>query len=98
MDSGQYDHLIHWNLLKHYLVPERKLGFFVKIKEDENFNHPDEKRIGAGIHTLDISRINPPKFGGGLKFNRKITDRKIKGKTVMGVVQGGVEIKTVGKR
>jgi hypothetical protein len=22
-----------------YLVPERKLGFFVKIKEDENFNH-----------------------------------------------------------
>jgi len=21
------------------LVPERKLGFFVKIKEDENFNH-----------------------------------------------------------
>jgi len=20
-------------------VPERKLGFFVKIKEDENFNH-----------------------------------------------------------
>ena len=22
-----------------YLMPERKLGFFVKIKEDENFNH-----------------------------------------------------------
>jgi len=22
-----------------YLLPERKLGFFVKIKEDENFNH-----------------------------------------------------------
>jgi hypothetical protein len=42
-----------------YLVPERKLGFFVKIKEDENFNHR---------HTLSISRINPPKFGGGLKF------------------------------
>jgi len=40
-------------------VPERKLGFFVKIKEDENFNHR---------HTLSISRINPPKFGGGLKF------------------------------
>jgi len=31
-----------------YLVPERKLGFFVKIKEDENFNHR---------HTLSISRI-----------------------------------------
>jgi len=43
-------------------VPKQKLGFFVKI------NHPDEKRIGTGIHTLDISRINPPKFGGGLKF------------------------------
>jgi hypothetical protein len=40
-------------------VPERKLGFFVKIKKDENFNHR---------HTLSISRINPPKFGGGLKF------------------------------
>ena len=25
--------------IKYYLVPERKLGFFVKIKEDENFNH-----------------------------------------------------------
>ena len=22
------------------IVPERKLGFFVKIKKDENFNHP----------------------------------------------------------
>ncbi len=22
-----------------YLVPERKLGFFVQIKEDEDFNH-----------------------------------------------------------
>jgi hypothetical protein len=39
-------------------VPERKLGFFVKIKEDENFNHRNTGRI---------SRINPPKFGGGLK-------------------------------
>ena len=51
-----------------YVVPERKLGFFVKIKKDEDFNHPGEKRIGTGIHTLSISRINPPKFGGGLKF------------------------------
>jgi hypothetical protein len=40
-------------------VPKRKLKFFVKIKEGENFNHR---------HTLSISRINPPKFGGGLKF------------------------------
>ena len=30
-----------------------------KFKEDENFNHRN---------TLSISRINPPKFGGGLKF------------------------------
>jgi hypothetical protein len=40
-------------------VSEGKLGFFIKIKEDENFNHRN---------TVSISRINPPKFGGGLKF------------------------------
>jgi hypothetical protein len=40
-------------------VLERKIGFFVKIKEDENFNRRN---------TGSISRINPPKFGGGLKF------------------------------
>jgi len=28
-----------------YLMPERKLGFFVKIKEDENFNHRNTGRI-----------------------------------------------------
>jgi len=28
-----------------YLVPERKLGFFVKIKEDENFNHSNTGSI-----------------------------------------------------
>jgi len=49
-------------------VPERKLGFFVKIKEDENFNHSN---------TVSISRINPPKFGGGLKFE---SDADIGGK------------------
>jgi len=26
------------------------------------------KHIGTGIHTWSILRINPPKFGGGLKF------------------------------
>jgi hypothetical protein len=30
-----------------------------KAKEGENFNHRN---------TLSILRINPPKFGGGLKF------------------------------
>ena len=49
-------------------MPERKLGFFVKIKEDENFNHSN---------TCSISRINPPKFGGGLKFE---SDADIDGK------------------
>ena len=51
-------------------MPERKLGFFVKIKEDENFNHPSTicRTYGAGSNTGSISRINPPKFGGGLKF------------------------------
>ena len=51
-------------------MPERKLGFFVKIKEGENFNHPSTicRTYGAGSNTGSISRINPPKFGGGLKF------------------------------
>jgi hypothetical protein len=37
----------------------------------ENFNHPREIGFafhGAGTNTLSILRINPPKFGGGLKF------------------------------
>jgi hypothetical protein len=29
---------------------------------------PMKKPIGTSIHTLSILRINPPKFGGGLKF------------------------------
>lgn len=33
----------------YYIVPERKLGFLVKIKEDESFNHRN---------TVSISRIN----------------------------------------
>jgi hypothetical protein len=36
----------------------------------ENFNHPGTicRTYGAGRNTLSILRINPPKFGGGLKF------------------------------
>jgi hypothetical protein len=45
-----------------------KCEFLFEFKEGENFNHPDLKFIGTGIHTLSISRINPPKFGGELKF------------------------------
>jgi hypothetical protein len=40
--------------------------FFIK-----NFNHPREIGFafhGAGTNILSILRINPPKFGGGLKF------------------------------
>jgi len=40
-------------------------------KEDENFNRPREIGFafhGAGTNTWSILRINPPKFGGGLKF------------------------------
>ncbi len=33
--------------INHYIVPEGKPGFFIKIKEDKNFNHR---------HTLSISR------------------------------------------
>jgi hypothetical protein len=36
-----------------------KRSILFKAKEGENFNHRN---------TLSISRINPPKFGGGLKF------------------------------
>jgi hypothetical protein len=41
-----------------------------KAKESENFNHPSTicRTYGAGRNTLSILRINPPKFGGGLKF------------------------------
>jgi hypothetical protein len=36
-----------------------KYSFLFKFKEGENFNHRN---------TLSISRINPPKAGGGLKL------------------------------
>ena len=46
----------------YYIVSERKLGFFVQIKEDENFNRPSTicQSYGAGRNTLSISRIYPP--------------------------------------
>jgi hypothetical protein len=48
------------------------------VKEDKNFNRR---------YTLSISRINPPKFGGGLKFE---SDEKIG--------QKGTFYKGLGKR
>jgi hypothetical protein len=38
--------------------------------QNENVNYPSTicRTYGAGRQTLSISRINPPKFGGGLKF------------------------------
>jgi len=36
-----------------------KRSILFNAKKGEKFNHR---------HTLSISRINPPKFGGGLKF------------------------------
>jgi len=51
------------------LFPEHetfeKCSISFKIKKDKNFNH---------INSLSISRINPPKIGGGLKFE---SDAKI---------------------
>jgi len=46
-------------------MPERKLGFFVKIprwkerdkKACEKNNHPDGKSVGTGTHMFNISRI-----------------------------------------
>jgi hypothetical protein len=48
-----------------------KCTILFKAKEGDNFNHPREIGFafhGAGTNTLSILRINPPKFGGGLKF------------------------------
>jgi len=43
-----------------------------EFEEGDNFNHPSTicRTYGAGRNTLtlSISRINPPKFGGGLKI------------------------------
>ncbi|MGD2029515.1 MAG: hypothetical protein PVG86_06200 [Desulfobacterales bacterium] len=48
-------------------------------KEGENFNHPREIGYafhGAGTNTLTILRINPPRFGGGLKFEPVEANRR----------------------
>ena len=45
LNDGDQDHAFE---SISYLVPERKLGFFVKIKEDQNFNRRN---------TLSILRI-----------------------------------------
>jgi len=54
-----------------YCETFEKCSILFKIKKGENFNHPREIGFafhGAGTNTLSILRINPPKFGGGLKF------------------------------
>jgi hypothetical protein len=45
-------------------------SILLKAKEGENFNHPSTicRTYGAGKNKLSILRINPPKFGDGLKF------------------------------
>jgi hypothetical protein len=40
-----------------------KCSFLLKVKEGENFNHRN---------TLSISRINPPKYGGGLTHQSSV--------------------------
>jgi hypothetical protein len=47
-----------------------KCQFLFKFKKGDNFNLPITiyRTYGAGRNTLSILRINPPKFGGGLKF------------------------------
>jgi hypothetical protein len=66
-----------------------------KVKKGDNFIHPGTicrpcpgiftGTYGAGRNTLSISRINPPKFGGGLKFepvdkSRSAGTQKLSGK------------------
>jgi len=43
-----YGHTQRVSAANTYLVPERKLGIYSKIKEDENYNHRN---------TFSISRI-----------------------------------------
>jgi hypothetical protein len=50
---------IHQNIVKGQYEIFEKRSILFKSKEGENFNHRN---------TLSILRINPPKFGGGLKF------------------------------
>jgi len=47
-----------------------KCSVLIKSKEDKNFNHPSTicRTNGTGRNTLSILRINPLKYGGGLKF------------------------------
>jgi len=47
-----------------YLVSERKLGFFVQIKEGKNFNRRN---------TLSISRINPA--AGGIECDADMGEK-----------------------
>ena len=46
------------------------IAFKRRRKEGENSNPPSTicRAYGAGRHTFSMSRINPPKVGGGLKF------------------------------
>jgi hypothetical protein len=47
-----------------------KCSILFKASKGENFNHPSTiyRTYGAGRNTMSISRINLPKFGGGLIF------------------------------
>jgi len=45
-----------------------------KIKACEKINHPDGKSTGPSRHMVDIQRINPPKFGGGLILEHNLRE------------------------
>jgi hypothetical protein len=73
-----------WKICLFLKVPDEyetfaKRRFLFKFKKGDNFNHRN---------TLSISRINPPKFGGGLKFE---PDAEIeqKGAFCKGLLAGG---------
>jgi hypothetical protein len=41
--------------------------------DSENFNHPDEKPVGTGIHALSILRIKPKlHFVHNLRLTQKL--------------------------
>jgi len=54
-------------------VAERKLGFFVKIKKDENFNHPSTicrtypRGIGYAFHRAGADIGKKDSFRSGIR-------------------------------
>jgi hypothetical protein len=69
--SASYCNFVSKRPLKnvHFCLPSLPNGIYFSVYS-----------IGTGIHTLSISRINPPKFGDGLKFEADVEIGQKKGR------------------